>query len=250
MCADSAMSNEIELKLRIDATDVARLRRHPALLRQLTEPPLTRRLTSIYFDTPDLQLLDVAISLRVRHMAGGWFQAVKGAGHSLAGLHQRMEWEDIISSDQPDFDKITEPGLAAIFADPALRRALRPIFITDVERTEWQLVFADGSAIEAALDLGELQPGAGSADWPHENICELELELKRGNASHIFELALALQADIPLQIENISKAQRGYAHFRRFPSPIAPPPLPDALPAGTTTELAFRQLAGLCLQHL
>ena len=41
------MSNEIELKLRIAAADVARLSRHPALLRHLAEPPLTRRLTSI-----------------------------------------------------------------------------------------------------------------------------------------------------------------------------------------------------------
>ena len=144
------MANEIELKLRIDAADVARLRRHPALLRPLHGEPLTRRLTSIYYDTPDLRLLDAAISLRVRHMAGGWFQAVKGAGHSLGGLHQRMEWEDVIAGDAPDFGKITEPGLAAIFADPALRSALRPIFVTDVERTEWQLAFEDGSEIEAA----------------------------------------------------------------------------------------------------
>ena len=250
MGAGSAMPNEIELKLRIATADIARLSRHPALLRYLAGQPLTRRLTSIYFDTPDLQLLNAAISLRVRHMAGGWFQAVKGAGHSLAGLHQRMEWEDIISGDQPDFDKITEPGLAAIFADPALRRALCPIFITDVERTEWQLVFEDGSTIEAALDRGELQPGMASADWPSENICELELELKHGNASHIFELSLAIQAHIPLQIENVIKAQRGYAHFRPSVPPSLPSLLPEALPTDMTAEVAFRQLAGLCLQQL
>lgn len=246
------MANEIELKLRIDAADVARLRRHPALLRPLHGEPLTRRLTSIYYDTPDLRLLDAAISLRVRHMAGGWFQAVKGAGHSLGGLHQRMEWEDVIAGDAPDFGKITEPGLAAIFADPALRSALRPIFVTDVERTEWQLAFEDGSEIEAALDLGELRPGTGSVDWPHERICELELELKHGKAAHIFALALVLQADIPLQIENVSKAQRGYAHFRpsALPAPASSSSLNTSLPAAMTTGDAFRHLAGRCLQQL
>ncbi len=38
-----------------------------------------------------------------------WFQAVKAAGNSLAGLHQRMEWEDIIAAGQPDFSKINDP---------------------------------------------------------------------------------------------------------------------------------------------
>src|SRR5687768_9207728 len=85
------MPNEVELKLRIRAADVPRLRHHLAVRQALVGKPVTRRLTSIYYDTPTLALLDTDLSLRVRRMSGGWFQAVKGAGHSLAGLHQRME---------------------------------------------------------------------------------------------------------------------------------------------------------------
>jgi triphosphatase len=248
------MPNEIELKLRIAATDVLRLRRHPAIKQHPIGKPITRRLISIYYDTPDLKLLDAAISLRVRRMSGGWFQAVKGAGHSLGGLHQRMEWEDIIAKGEPDFTKITEPFLADIFVDQALRDALKPIFITDVQRTEWQLQYEDGSAIEVALDLGELQIGelqVGKKREPvsREPIREVELELKHGQASHLFDLALALQANIPLHIENVSKAQRGYAHYRPQIAGTSKAE-PIALKADMSADQAFRQIAGECLRHM
>ena len=235
------MSNEIELKLRISPADAARLRQHPLILSHLREPPVTRKLNSIYYDTPDLALLDAGISLRVRRMAGGWFQAVKAAGHSSAGLHQRMEWEDIIAAGHPDFSKITEPALTRIFDQPSLRQELAPIFTTDVRRTEWHLVWDNGDHVELALDIGHLVVGAA-----REPIREIELELKAGETRRLFELALALQNDLRLELENVSKAQRGYAHYR----PQAPvvvrahhTVLKKHMPAST----AFRQIAWECL---
>ena len=203
------MTYEVELKLRIQPADVLRLRRHPAVEQASVDKPLTRKLTSIYFDTPQLALLDAGLSLRVRHMDGGWFQAVKGAGTSLAGLHRRKEWEDIIASAEPDFSKIVAPELTKIFDDPVLRSALNPIFTTDVRRTEWHLTLEDGTLVEMALDQGELIAGD-----TREPICEIELELKHGRPASLFKLALALQANIPLWIENVSKAERGYVHYR------------------------------------
>jgi inorganic triphosphatase YgiF len=203
------MAHEVELKLRIQPADAARLRRHPAIRSAVIGKPTTRNLISIYYDTPQLALLDAGISLRVRRMAGIWSQTVKGSGRSLAGLHQRMEWEDAIASGHPDFSKITEPALTEIFDDEALRTALIPIFSTEVRRTEWNLTFDNGDQVELALDLGELVVGE-----KREPINEIELELKGGNAGRLFDLALDLQQDIPLELENISKAQRGYAYYR------------------------------------
>jgi len=207
------MPNEIELKLRISARDVPKLKQHPAIKQRLVGEPLSRKLISIYYDTPDLQLLDTGLSLRVRSMSGGWFQAIKSAGHSVAGLHQRLEWEDLLTKNEPDFSKITDPHVANIFSDARLRAALKPIFIVDVMRTDWQMNYEDGTEIELSLDMGELH-----VDQLHEPIEEIELELKKGNTNHLFELALSLQHDIPLTIENISKAQRGYAYLK--PPPI------------------------------
>jgi triphosphatase len=238
------MANEIELKLRIRAADLPRLRRHPAVQRALVGKPVTRRLTSIYYDTPQLALLDADLSLRVRRMSGGWFQAVKGAGHSLAGLHQRMEWEDLLTRGEPDFDKITDPALTPVFGDPALRAALRPIFTTDVRRTEWQLKPDPDSDIEMALDVGDL-----IVDDKREPICEVELELKSGVPIRLFEFALTLLADIPLWIENVSKAQRGYAHYR--PKEVAVRRARDVrLKPGMAPAEACRAILWECLAHL
>jgi triphosphatase len=238
------MANEIELKLRIRAADLPHLRQHAAVKQALAGKPITRRLTSIYYDTPELALLDADLSLRVRRMSGGWFQAVKGAGHSLAGLHQRMEWEDIIAHGEPDFSKITDPALTKVFDDAALRAALRPIFTTDVRRTEWQLRLADGSDIEMALDLGDL-----IVDENREPICEVELELKSGAPLRLFEFALTLLDDIPLWIENVSKAQRGYAHYR--PQEATVRRAKDVrLKPGMAPADACRAILWECLAHL
>ena len=238
------MQNEIELKLRIDTRDILRLRRHPAIRHHLIAKPITRRLISTYFDTPELALLDQAISLRVRRMSGGWFQAVKGSGGALAGLHQRFEWEDIIARGTPDFTKITEPSLARIFADQALRAALQPIFLTDVQRTEWQLAFEDGTELEVALDLGQLK-----AQGQSEPIAEVEIELKKGAAFRLFELAAALQKNIPLQIENMSKAERGYHHYRILPA-IIRPSKPLKLRKKTDSHAGFQAVLLDCMQQL
>src|SRR5450830_578825 len=214
--------NEIELKLRITEHDAQALFTHQAIQKNLISPAQTRRLISVYYDTPTLQLLDASISLRVRSMSGGWFQAVKSTGSSIAGLHQRMEWEDIIAGPEPDFSKITEPSLAAIFADIELCQALKPIFTTDVSRTEWQLAYAS-SQIELALDMGKLiiNSQADGTTITESDISEIELELKQGNPSDVFTLAIALQQDIALTIENTSKAEYGYAHFRPAPFKMA-----------------------------
>lgn len=239
------MPTEIELKLRIAATDIAKLKRHPAITSLLSEKPKTRRLVSIYYDTPQLALLDQHISLRVRRMSGGWFQAVKSGGGSLAGLHQRMEWEDIVASAQPDFTKITDPTLEQLFASEELRAALKPIFTTDMQRTEWQLIYPDATHIELALDVGHVIIDNEKRDV----ICEIELEIKSGHHARLFELALELQKTIPLELENVSKAQRGYAFYRPCPPTIKKASATHLEPSATAAD-AFRQIAWECLAHL
>jgi len=211
------MANEIELKLRIAESSAHLLNQHPVISERLIEEPWTRKLVSIYYDTPDLSLLDAGLNLRVRSMSGGWFQAIKSTGHSVGGLHQRLEWEDLLTRNEPDFNKITEPHLANIFADRKLRESLKPVFIVDVVRTDWLLKYPDGSVIEVSVDIGDLK---SSTDSACEHICpieELEIELKQGNTYHLFELALALQQDLPMSIENGSKAQMGYRYLRPQP---------------------------------
>jgi inorganic triphosphatase YgiF len=238
------MENEVELKLSIDRKDATRLRSHPAIVNACIGKPVTHKLISIYFDTPDLKLLDARISLRLRHVSGCWIQSIKAAGSSLAGLYQRMEWEDVIAANHPDFTKILDPALIKLFADQKLRSALRPVFQTEVRRSEWQLAFDNGDKIELALDLGQLTAGKN-----REPISEIELELKAGNAGRLFDLALELQRVIPLTLENTSKAQRGYAYYRAKPPSVFKGSLPK-LAKATDAHRAFKQIAWECINHL
>lgn len=238
------METEVELKLSIDRKDVARLRRHPAILTACIGKPITRKLISIYYDTPELKLLDAGISLRVRHVAGHWLQTLKAADRSIAGLHQRMEWEDVITVDHPDFTKILDPVLIKLFADRELRDALTPIFRTEVRRQVWQLVFDNGDKIELALDLGKLVAGKS-----RESISELELELKAGSAGRLFDLALELQKLVPVKLDNISKGQRGYAYYRAQP-PSVFKAQPLKLARKADAHSAFKKIAWECIHHL
>ena len=243
------MIMEIELKLLIDPADVASFRRHPLLKRHVIGKPRAQQLTSIYFDTPDFQIKQHGAALRVRRVNGEWIQTLKGGGQVEAGLHQREEWESRVDGPHPDLTalrKLAGPGAdwAETFTAPSLVNRLIPVFTTEFRRTAWQLRLADGCEIELALDQGDVRCDAALTP-----ISEIELELKSGDASGLFDFALELQQKVPLRIGNVSKAERGYALH------VSPPPLvvkasPLELAPTVTVEQGFQAIVGNCLAQI
>ena len=237
------MSTETELKLIIDPVHVERLRRHPVLESMVQGKPRRHKLHSIYFDTPEQDLLRAGFALRLRRMSGCWVQTVKGGGSVEGGLHHRNEWEWPVQGEELEPAPSTAPDLAQLLTLKLLAR-LRPLFVTDFWRTTWQLRTPQGAEIELALDQGEIH--AGDKCQP---ISEVELELKTGEAASLFEVALAIQKQVPLWVEDISKAQRGYL----LCSGEAPPPR-MAQPVGLALEMpvvqALQHIAGECLAQL
>jgi len=84
---DLRATPEIELKLLVPPDAVRRLAAH-RLLRGRTRPA-RRRLYSIYYDTPALDLWRQGIALRVRREGRRWLQTVKSGGGVQGGLYQR-----------------------------------------------------------------------------------------------------------------------------------------------------------------
>ena len=199
----SIMNVEIELKLRVPHSSLARLGRHPLL----KSGKRAVGLCSIYFDTPGLELKSKAIALRLRKEGRNWVQTFKGGGGVLAGVHTRNEWEFPVSKGSPDFTKLDDPFLIGIFSDETLRRNLEPIFFTEFSRKTVPVEY-DGSVIEYCLDRGRVV-----SNEREEPISEIELELKSGNPSALFEFALELQKTAPLFVEGTSKAERGYSLY-------------------------------------
>jgi inorganic triphosphatase YgiF len=77
--------------------------------------------------------------------------------------------------------------------------------VTTFERTLWLVHRRDGSLIEVALDIGHIE-----ARGKRTSICELELELKAGEPTALFEVAQQIARTVAVLPANLSKAQRGF----------------------------------------
>ncbi|MEM7020570.1 MAG: CYTH domain-containing protein, partial [Pseudomonadota bacterium] len=101
------MPLETELKLSIDSADIDALKQHPHV-QAVVDTFQQKQLTGYYFDTPNHELRQLKISLRVRREGNKWVQAVKAKGQSVGGMHQRQEWEADVAGLQPEFDVLPE----------------------------------------------------------------------------------------------------------------------------------------------
>lgn len=204
---------EVELKLLVSPQAAQALRQHPLLQQHATAEPCEVTLTDLYFDTPDLDLRHGAAGLRVRHAGNAWIQTLKAGGSVAGGLHRRHEWESQIAGAVPELAVLRDlvdhkPTRNLLGHIPALEERLVPVFAVQVTRMTLELRLPQGDQVELALDQGTLECGERN-----DTISEIELELKAGNPVHLFDFALALQQDIPLQIGHLSKAERGFELF-------------------------------------
>lgn len=211
---------ETELKLKIAAADVARMREHPLLANLAEADRREHELTDTYYDTPALDLWRAGLSLRVRRDGDAWIQTVKTASAGATALHERGEWESRLDGPQPDpadlVRQIRPQRLRDVLRSPQITGQLQPVFTSTTHRTTWDIGLPGGQLVECALVSGSIDAGGRSVD-----VGELELELKRGNPTRLFELALALHRDIPLEVGNDSKAARGYALLQdEAPAPV------------------------------
>ena len=235
------MAVERELKLRIAPEHMSRLRRHLLLKQLTTARATTRKLYSVYYDTPHLDLHRKGMALRLRRIGRQWLQTLKGGGGIQAGLHQRNEWETPVSGQK--LDTATLEACGAPHLPASLRKKLQPLFVTDFTRTSYMVIYG-GATIELAMDSGRIV-----AEQATRPISELELEIKAGEAQQLFWLALALIDIVPLEVEHMSKAEYGYAFYTASPMEAIKAHSP-LLARSQTIPAALCDMIGACLLHL
>lgn len=240
------MAREIELKLTIPPDHVKEIAQLSFLNSLSIAPSKKQRLYSIYYDTPDLLLRSQRCSLRIRRIGKQWIQTIKSGGNITAGLHQHNEFEVTLNKAQPDFSHLQHTGVISLAQQRAVIKSLKPIFITQFTRDTHTLQTEDGSIIEFCLDCGKI-----TADHLRDSINEIELELKSGNPTQLFQFALEIAqlTDFPIRLENVNKAERGY----KLSTGTRTPPT-KATPIEITTKTSFvdtfdRILSG-CLSQL
>lgn len=225
-------AREIELKFQVNDDAVGKIGEHAAF----AAPAHMSRLRSVYFDTPDHELHNAGLGLRVRRDGDGLEQTLKAGGQ-----FERQEWTSEVKAEHPDPNALADTPAAQILNGDGA--ALAPVFTTTVERRRWSWTQGE-DVIEVSVDHGEITSGARS-----EPIHELELELKAGHPEALFELAAALSArtDLPLMFQ--SKAERGY-RLADDPGWRPERAAPISLARDASAAAAFREVARNCLAQV
>jgi inorganic triphosphatase YgiF len=229
---------EIEIKLQLPSTNDARLRRIP-LLRRASTSKQSKNQVSVYFDTKRMKLKRSGLTLRVRSVDGRYVQTIKSDG---VNLFERGEWEKEIKDSRPDLNYGETSPLEPLGLKK-LRKRLRPLFETRVQRTTYPLRHK-GSDIELAIDRGEID--AGGLTLP---LCEAEFELKQGDRTLLFDVARNFAAAASAELATRSKAQRGFALLAGETAEIAKAEDIE-LTAEMSARAAFQSIASACLKQI
>jgi len=198
--------------------------------------------TATYYDSPDLKLRRQSLTLCVQEQGTRRIQGLRRFGSLGGGGTAGGEWWDPIAADRPDPTAgISGSRLRAIIDDGELC----PLFKTQLRRTFHKVSTDPSFEITAALDEGQLCAASGNAA---ESVCELELELKRGDPAALYDVALRLLDTAPFQMETQSLPERGYRLMGAEFAAVTSKPL--AFDASMTVEAVLQSVARECLGHL
>ncbi|QIO33150.1 CYTH and CHAD domain-containing protein [Bradyrhizobium sp. 1(2017)] len=231
---------EIELKLGVDADRMAHFNAAPVIAAHARNKGSRKHLKSVYYDTPKRTLRRNGLSLRVRQSGARFVQTVKtdAADDPL----RRGEWEASVPSLAPDL------ALAMPFIPEELRgdleaQPLEAVFTADIHRHA-RIVDLPSGTVEVAFDHGELT--AGDRSLP---VSEIELELKGGSASTIYEIALRLAEHGAVRPTIRTKSARGFDLVAGVP-PSARRPRKLRLDPSVALDDAFATILRSCFLHL
>ncbi|MGH6677723.1 MAG: CHAD domain-containing protein [Bradyrhizobium sp.] len=232
--------SELELKLCVESDRLADFNEAPLIAASAQRQGARAHLKAVYYDTPERVLWRNGLSFRVRQSGSRFKQTVKTEiGDDPL---RRGEWETAVPSIAPDV-ALAMPFIPAKLRSDLESRPLEPVFVSDIHRHQ-RIVDLPSGTIEVAFDRGVLTSGDRSMP-----VSEIELELKRGSASAIYELALRLAEHGPVRPSIRSKAARGFDLAADRPPAVKRPrklrldpamPLEDAFAA--ILRSCFRQL--------
>ena len=207
------MQIEQEIKFRLPTAAASRFWR----LTRRAGAPRQRKVSSVYYDTAKHHLRRHGASVRLRRDASKWLQTLKLEAAPSAGYSARAEWESPARRAELDLSRFPrEEIMAATGLDLARLPKLRPVFETRFVRRSSAVAIDGETRAEISVDRGYVAAGGR-----REEISEVEVELKAGDAEALLRYAAELAAPLGLELEFESKAERGYrlAAGDAFPRP-------------------------------
>lgn len=212
--AEKILAQEVEIKFSTDADGFAAALAAPELKSVGAASP-AKKLVSVYFDTPNWDLKQRKIALRIRKSGrSAPIMTLKYPLKSVGGSFARGEIEVRSVKLEPDlalFDADIAATLREIIGDAPLEAK----YETRVARTA-RLISRGTAQIEVAFDDGAIR--AGARETP---LREVELELKSGLPQDFYDFAASVAENLPLRIDLVSKAERaGYFCLGGAPKPV------------------------------
>ena len=229
--------SQIETELKLSAISAA----IPHIIQRISTLPhqhsVAKKLTNLYFETPDNQMRRWDMGLRIRGVDDHYEMTIKTAGKVVAGLHQRPEYNVMLQQPKLDLSRFPVEIWQQDCDLEQLEARLHVLFNTDFNREIW-LVNYQSSQIEVVLDKGTIR--SGKNELPIE---EFELELKEGNVSDLIALAEFLGEKGGLRLASRSKAARGY--YLAKDKPALTLSVVNLSPSDTTAQQLTKWLASI-----
>lgn len=201
------MGMELEYKLAVP---------NPALLEQILfdkEVATVRQgdyrllhMGTVYYDTQDRRLANLRWTLRLRQENELLIATLKTPGEG----HARGEWAVRAYNIRDAIPLLLEEGAPQELANLLEDAPLYPVCAAQFTRRAVDVVFGDGTVCELCGDIGLLAGGG-----KEEDLCEIEVELKSGDAETAEAFAGELMDRFGLQEEPRSKFARASALAKR-----------------------------------
>jgi triphosphatase len=193
---------ELEIKFKTDAAGLKLAHGSELLSTDAADAP-RRTLRSIYFDTPAGDLRKQRMVLRVRKMRRTHIMGLKWARPLAEAPFSRSEMEVRVPSFDPNITLFGEE-IAAELSRVIEGRSLEQKFETQIKR-RLRCLNLERSQLEVAFDEGFVVVGDR-----RQPLTEVELELKAGEETGLYDLAVRLADALPVRLEIMSKADRGF----------------------------------------
>jgi inorganic triphosphatase YgiF len=240
------MSQEIEIRFAASEHDLIRIAKGAVLHGFSVGRAATKRLNTVYYDTPEHGFAKAGLSLRVRKNGSGYVQTVKDES-SAALVSRRNEYECTVPTPEPDLSCIPDQRVRERVEAIVDGAHIEPLIEADIRRTTRSVKTTAGDEVELAVDRGHIRTLTnGHAALP---VNELELELKQGTPVVLFEIARRLSRKAPLTVTTESKSARGMRALEGQEICAHKAGRTELAP-DCTAEEAFRATLLHCLRHI
>lgn len=197
------MASEIEVKLSIDPNQISNIQNLPDIIQWGRSLPEAKHLLNQYFDSPNEELKQKKMALRIRRDGDSKIMCLKYASKAFSqnehlAIRDEYEWPILTNSLDSALLQKTDSMFTEKFC-----QSLQVVAETEFDRKTWMIEYDSGVVLELVADLGELRSSLKT-----KSFCEIEVELKKGVKGDLLPISTQIQQHLAGKPESRGKSTR------------------------------------------